>query len=244
MSQRLVRILLSLLAAAMVLLVFGCGEDDIVDPLPVTTVTDIDGNVYETVIIGTQEWMKENLAVTHYRNGDSIPHVTVAATWSIVSSGAYCEYGNNTNNVATYGRMYNWHAVVDSRSIAPEGWHVPSDEEWQLLEMYLGLSQAQADSLGWRGTDEGGKLKAKGTTHWSSPNSGATNESGFSALPGGIRGHDHGVYAYLGEYACFWSSTSHTSLSALCRYLNHDRSEAYRPTFGKRGGFSIRCVKD
>ena len=149
------------------------------------TVTDIDGNTYQTVKIGDQWWMAENLKVTCYRNGDAIPNITDGTTWASLSTGAYCEYNNDINNVATYGRLYNWYAVTDSRNIAPAGWHVPSDAEWKQLEMYLGMSQSEADATGWRGTDEGGKLKEVGTMHWNSPNTGATNESGFTALPGG-----------------------------------------------------------
>lgn len=138
------------------------------------TVTDYDGNVYQTVLIGDQCWMMENLKVTHYRNGDPIPHVTDGVTWGNLTSGAYCNYNNDEGNVATYGRLYNWYAVDDSRNIAPAGWHVPSDAEWQTLVDYLG-----GDAVA------GGKMKEAGTTHWASPNTGATNESGFTALPGG-----------------------------------------------------------
>lgn len=207
------------------------------------TVTDIDGNVYQTVTIGSQVWMAENLKVTHYRNGDPIPNVTDNATWSGLTSGAYCNYNNDTDNVATYGRLYNWYAVDDSRNIAPEGWHVPTDEEWKQLEMNLGMSQAQADGTGWRGTDEGGKLKETGTTHWVSPNTGATNESGFSALPGGGR-YFYGSFDYMGLDATFWSSTEGSSLIAWYRNLYYYDSQVSRYYYYKRYGFSVRCVQD
>jgi uncharacterized protein (TIGR02145 family) len=106
-------------------------------------VTDYDGNVYQIVLIGGQCWMMENLKVTHYRNGDPIPHVPNIGEWYGLSSGAYCDYNNDPGNVETYGRLYNWYAVDDSRNIAPEGWHVPTDDEWKQLEMYLGMSQAE-----------------------------------------------------------------------------------------------------
>jgi uncharacterized protein (TIGR02145 family) len=140
-------------------------------PLPpcAGTVTDIDGNVYQTVTIGTQVWMKENLKVTHYRNGEAIPNVTDGNVWGALTTGAYCEYNNDVNNVATYGRLYISYAVADNRNIAPTGWHVPSDAEWKQLEMTLGMSQAQADSVGWHGAPVGGKLKEAGTTHWLAP---------------------------------------------------------------------------
>lgn len=147
------------------------------------TVTDIDGNVYQTIKIGNQWWMAENLKVTHYRNGNAIPNVTSYFSWRDLSSGAYCAYNNDNGNADAYGMIYNWYwyAVDDSRNIAPIGWHVPTDEEWKELEMYLGLSQTEADDTGYRGTDEGDKLKA--TTGWYN-NGNGTNESGFTALPG------------------------------------------------------------
>jgi len=207
------------------------------------TVTDIDGNVYQTVTIGDQVWMLENLKVTHYRNGDPIPNVTVGWVWEGLSTGAYCEYDNDIINVATYGRLYNWFAVDDSRSIAPEGWHVPTDEEWKQLEMFLGMSQSEADDNGARGTDEGGKLKEVGTTFWDSPNTGATNESGFSALPGGYR-LSVGIFSNMGEAADMWSTTESSSGSALYRYLSSNGSGIYTFSYYKPAGFSVRCVKD
>jgi uncharacterized protein (TIGR02145 family) len=218
-------------------------------PLPpcAGTVTDIDGNVYQTVTIGTQVWMKENLKVTHYRNGDAIPNVTGNTTWynlGFASTGAYCEYSNDAANVATYGRLYNWYAAVDSRNIAPAGWHVPTDAEWKQLEMYLGMSQAEADVIGdWRGTYEGGKLKESGTAHWFSPNTGATNESGFSALPGGTR-FDNGTYYYIGDLAHFWSSTEGGSGNARFRSLQFNKSRVYYGSDYMQSGLSVRCVRD
>ena len=207
------------------------------------TVTDIDGNVYHTIKIGDQWWMAENLKVTHYRNGDPIPHVTGDGTWSGLTTGAYCNYNNDTNNVATYGRLYNWYAVDDSRNIAPEGWHVPTDAEWRQLEMYLGMSQVDADATGWRGTDEGGKLKEAGTAHWKPPNPDATNESGFTALPGGYR-FTGGYFGSMGNYADFWSSTELSSRFAWYRYLIYYHSQVFRNYLSKQSGFSVRCVRD
>ena len=207
------------------------------------TVTDYDGNVYQTVLIGDQCWMMENLKVTHYRNGEAIPHVTDSETWAGLTTGAYCNYGNDEGNVSTYGRLYNWYAVDDSRKIAPEGWHVATDEEWKQLEMFLGMSQAEADTTGWRGTDEGGKLKEAGTTHWASPNTGATNESGFTALPGGYR-HVGGNFHSMYWSANFWSSTELSSLGAWYRTVNCDYSQVLRTNVNEPTGFSVRCVRD
>jgi len=207
------------------------------------TVTDIDGNTYQTVKIGNQWWMAENLKVTHYRNGNTIPNVTDATEWENLNTGAYCNYDNDASNATTYGSLYNWYAVNNNRNIAPAGWHVPSDAEWKILEMYLGMSQSEADDTGWRGTDEGGKLKEAGTEHWNSPNTGATNESGFSSLPGGYRNHD-GTYDYISILAFFWSSTEYSSIGAWRRHLHYDTSRVHRDHASKRSGFSVRCVRD
>ena len=154
-----------------------------------STMTDIDGNTYTTVKIGDQWWMAENLKVTHYRNGEEIPNITDNTEWANLTSGAYCDYDNNPNNVATYGRLYNWYSIEDSRDLAPDGWHVPSRDEWQTMIEYLG-----GDGIA------GGKLKESGTEHWLSPNEGATNESGFSALPSGMRGDNAHFYS-INEFA-------------------------------------------
>jgi uncharacterized protein (TIGR02145 family) len=210
----------------------GYGSSEPFTTADSNTVTDIDGNVYQTVTIGTQVWMAENLKVTHYRNGDPVPNVTDGGTWSGLSTGAYCNYNNDTGNVATYGRLYNWYGVADSRNIAPAGWHVASDAEWQTLVDYLGGSAVA-----------GGKLKEVGTTHWNPPNTGATNESGFSALPGGYRS-SNGYFYDMGSYAYFWSSTESYSYYAWYRYLYYDYSQVSRHYDYKRYGFSVRCVRD
>ena len=216
-----------------------CCESDDCPPV----VVDYDGNTYFTVKIGDRCWMAQNLKVTHYRNGDPIPHVTDNSTWQGLTTGAYCNYDNDEGNVATYGRLYNWYAVDDSRNIAPEGWHVPTDDDWKQLEMYLGMSQAEADAEGWRGTDEGGKLKEAGTTLWYAPNTGATNESGFTALPGGYR-YGNGLFYDMGYLAYFWSSTESSSLGAWYRNLYYYGSQVSRNYDYKQDGFSIRCVRD
>ena len=192
---------------------------------------DIDGNVYRTVKIGDQWWMAENLKVTHYRNGDPIPNVTSNTEWENLSTGASCVYRNDESNVSTYGRLYNWFAVHDSRNIAPEGWHVPNDEEWQILIDYLG-----GESVA------GGKMKEQGFEHWFSPNTGATNESGFTALPGGYRCRSGHFYT-MGYYANFWSTTEYSSGHAWYRTLGYNYSEVTRSNLNKRFGFSIRCIR-
>ena len=223
---------------------FNYDPDATIDDGSCYTVTDIDGNVYQTIIIGTQVWMAENLKVTHYRNGDAIPTGYSNSDWENLTTGAYAVYDGNESNADTYGYLYNWYAVADSRNIAPEGWHVPTDDEIKQLEMHLGMSQSEADDSGYRGTDEGGKLKEEGTAHWSSPNAGATNESGFTALPGGYRGYDYSNYYDMGSYGYFWSSTEIHSNSAWYRKLYYDLSGVYRGSNSKQYGFSVRCVRD
>ncbi len=134
-----------------------------------TLVKDIDGNSYKTVKIGEQIWMAENLKVTQYRNGDPIPNLTDENDWENTEQGAYCNYDNNEDNVETYGRLYNWYAVDDKRGLAPNGWHIPTDDEIKELEMYLGLSQSETDNITSRGTNEGSKL-AGNADLWSNGN--------------------------------------------------------------------------
>jgi uncharacterized protein (TIGR02145 family) len=218
----------------MVLMFLGCSKKDQknpVKPYSDDTVTDIDGNSYRTVKIGNQLWLAENLKVTHFRNGDTIPNVTDGTTWSNLTTGAYCDYDNDSSNVSTYGRLYNWYAANDSSNIAPAGWHVPTETEWQTLVDYLG-DWAVA----------GGKLKETGTTRWHSPNAGATNESGFSALPGGYRDYD-GDFEYVRYDAKFWSS-SKSENNASYRSLSYRHSELALIFCPTQGGFSIRLVRD
>jgi uncharacterized protein (TIGR02145 family) len=194
------------------------------------TMTDIDGNTYQTVKIGNQWWIAQNLKTTHYRNGEAILNVIDGGTWAGLSTGAQCAYGNNEGNVEIYGRLYNWYAVNDGRNIAPSGWHVLSDEEWQTLIDYLGGSGVA-----------GGKMKT--TTGWNSPNTGATNSSGFSALPGGLR-NGNGDFLDMSYFAHFWSSSECSSNNAWDRDLSYGNESVVHDNYGKDCGFSVRCVKD
>jgi uncharacterized protein (TIGR02145 family) len=198
----------------------------------VGTVTDIDGNVYHTVTIGTQVWMVENLKVTHYRNGDSIPNITDGTEWGNLKTGAYCNYNNDPNNADAYGRLYNWYVVIDSRKICPAGWRVPTYRDWEILEAYLGGVPIA-----------GGKIKEAGTVHWKSPNTGATNESGFTALPGGYRRFT-GKFYYVGYYGYWWSTRAYNVNNAWYNYLGYIYSNLNRYFYSKTLGFSIRCLKD
>ncbi len=207
---------------------------------------DQDGNKYQTVKIGDQWWMSENLKVTHYRNGEIIRHVNNQFEWINLIGGAYCAYDMDASNVDTYGYLYNFKAVNDENNIAPEGWHVPSDAEWKELEIYLGMSQSEADAGGYRGTDEGNKLKS--ASGWSSDGNG-TNESGFSALPAGSR-DGSGVFGGMGGRACFWTGTPFLGSGGgyqkggWCRELHSSQSNIYRANPYDRLGYSVRLIRD
>ena len=206
-----------------------------------TSLTDIDGNVYKVIKIGEQYWMAENLRVTRYRNGDYINKIESNTEWSNTSDGAFCEYGDNDLDVLTYGLLYNWYAVVDPRNIAPEGWHVPTDLEWRELELYLGMREIDADTIGYRGAPFGNKLKME--SGWLE-NGNGNNESGFSALPAGIRYYWDGVFGYRGYTTYWWSTSSPSSSSAFSRSLKHDYSGIGREESPKRNGYSVRLVRD
>jgi uncharacterized protein (TIGR02145 family) len=203
----------------------------------VDTVTDIDGNIYHFVPIGGKLWLRENLRVKHYLNGEEIPQVTDANQWKFLTTGAYCTYDNLASNGLTYGSLYNWHALSDSRGICPSGWHVPSDSEWAELGDSLGGSNVA-----------GGKLKSTGTLEagtglWYFPNTDATNSSGFSGLPGGYR-INYGPYYSVGNVAYFWSSTSYTTDKALLFVLDANNGALNSNFDFKTNGFSVRCCKD
>jgi len=202
------------------------------DEVSFTTQTGSGGG---SVTIGSQVWMDKNLDVATYRNGDPIPQVTDAATWAGLTTGAWCWYNNDPAMGAIYGKLYNWYAVNDPRGLAPAGWHVPSDAEWTTLTTYLG-----GDAVA------GGKMKEGGYTHWSSPNAGADNSSGFTALPGGYRGINHGSFDGMGSFGHWWSSTEYSASGAWYRILGYYYAEVYRyyGNFGKSFGFSVRCVRD
>ena len=198
-----------------------------------TTFKDYDGNLYSSIKIGNQVWMAENLKTTHYANGDAIPDGTGEDNISGEPDPEYWfVYNDDLNNVYTYGRLYTWYTVINSANICPDGWHVPSDAEWTQLTNYLeGASVA------------GGKLKETGTTHWNSPNTGATNESGFTGLPGGYR-FFNGAFNYIGISAYWWSSTEFNASSAWKHNLDYDNAGIYRGFNNKKFALSVRCVRD
>jgi uncharacterized protein (TIGR02145 family) len=188
-------------------------------------------DLYDTVKICNQVWMTKNLNVDHYRNGDSIPQVPDLKQWFNLKTGAWCYYNNDTVLGAIYGKLYNWYAVNDPRGLAPISYHVPSDSEWTILSSFLG-----GESVA------GGKMKEIGTTHWYSPNVGATNSSGFTGLPGGRR-EINGTY-YYGKAYGFWWSTSIYDTHAWYRDLDYQYPFLSRISNNKIYGFSVRCVKN
>jgi uncharacterized protein (TIGR02145 family) len=186
-----------------------------------------------TIKIGTQTWMKKNLDVTRYRNGDPIPQVTDSVLWTALTTGAYCYFENDSATyAATYGKLYNWYAVNDPRGLAPAGWHVPSDVEWTTLTLFLG-----GDSVA------GGKLKETGLIHWRTPNKQATNTTGFTALPGGIR-TNNGSFRTTGLYCQLWSSKGFGTTRAYFRSLNSISARINRDYCAKEFAFYVRCVKN
>ena len=198
--------------------------------------SDVDGNTYKTVYIGTQQWMAENLKVTKYSDGTTIPNITDNTQWSNLTSGAWVYYKNAAANNTKHGKLYNWHTVSPSsngnKNVCPTGWHVPTDDEWTELTDYLGgLSVA------------GGKMKVVGTTNRNSPNTDATNTSLFSALPSGNRNLD-GSFNVIGSFGYWWSSTELNTYNAWARGLGVNIGNASRASNDKRNGLSVRCLRD
>jgi uncharacterized protein (TIGR02145 family) len=192
-------------------------------------VTDIDGNFYPSIILGTQEWMQKNLAVTKYRNGNALVNAVTNSSWN-TTNGAYGIYGGSDVNNTNYGKLYNWYAVNDTRGLCPTGWHVPTTIEWNAMEDYLGgVSVA------------GGKLKT--IDGWNSPNLGATNESGYTGLPGGYRFTD-GTYLYNLQLGQWWTSTNSNTTSAHASRLFYQNAAVLKSTYDKKIGSSVRCLKD
>jgi len=198
---------------------------------PAVTITDIDGNNYNIVTIGTQIWMAENLKTSKYNDGASIPLVTGSSAWFNLTTPGYCWYDNDAATYKnTYGALYNWY-TVDYGMLCPTGWHVPTDAEWTTLENYLGGSSVA-----------GGKLKAN--TQWDSPNTGATNESGFTALPGGCRFGD-GAFSNTGKIGFWWSATREDIENfPVNRIMEYNFSNVFSEPNYESYGFSVRCIKD
>ena len=212
-------------------------------------VTDIDGNTYQSVTKCGQTWTKQNLNVSKYSDGTPIPQVQDPTAWNNLTTGAWCYYNNYPANGPIYGKLYNWYAVAGiydaasqanpalRKKLAPTGWHIPTDPEWTQLTDCLG-GQVVA----------GGKMKSTGTLQsgtglWESPNTDATNESGFTGLPAGYR-YFYGPFNAIGSDGVWWSSSENNTSDAWYRFLNYNDGYAYRDKHYKTHGFSVRCVKD
>lgn len=196
------------------------------------TVTDRDGNIYNVIRIGSQLWFKENLKTTTFSNGNSIPHVSSGAAWSALTDPGYCWYYNNEGNKDVYGALYNWYAV-ETGNLCPSGWRVPSDEDCLTLEKYNRNTESTI----------GGKLKEEGTEHWTSPNTGATDEWGFTALPGGHRTAS-GLFENIRDHGHWWTSTSYSGTDAWGRRLQYNEVKTFRFFVNKKTGKSVKCMKD
>ncbi len=221
-SHSPINLCLLLTFAACFLIYTSCRKDD----SDQTTVKDIDGNVYGIVKIGDQVWMAENLKTTKFNDGAPIPLTTDETEWMGLTSPGYCWYDNDEpSHGDTYGALYNWY-TVNTGKLCPDGWHVPTDAEWTALTDLLG-----GESVA------GGKLKESGTLHWNSPNTGATDEVGFTALPGGFRDSQ---FSQMGNLGYWWTST----VGPMRRRLNFEYSNVHRDNSNYFYGFTVRCIKN
>jgi uncharacterized protein (TIGR02145 family) len=210
---------------SLLVLLVSCNKND-----DSGTVTDADGNKYKTVVVGDHVWMAENLRTTSFQDGTAINLITDNTVWSY-SSAAYCWYGNDQSTNEDFGVLYNYYAVVDSKNLCPDGWHIPSSEEWATLIDFAGGSSIA-----------GSKLKENGTKHWFAPNS-SENSYHFSVLGGGLR-DQYGIFDNLGENCFFWTSTAYSTDKAWYIVLYNNTSSALNNYWSKYAGFSVRCVKD
>jgi uncharacterized protein (TIGR02145 family) len=204
----------------------------VVPGVPGLDISDIEGNLYHTATNCNQTWTTSNLNVSKYRNGDDVPQVTDATLWAGLTTGAWCYFNNDSANGTIYGKLYNWYAVTDPRGLAPTGYHIPTDTEWTTLTTCLG-------GIGLAG----GNMKEIGVTHWAIPNAGATNESSFTALPGGFR-YFNAAFSNIGGYGYWWSTSENSTSGAWSRYLNYYNNASNKFDYNKTYGFSVRCLKD
>ena len=228
-------------------------------PIELGAIVDYDGNCYSTIQLGNQRWMIKNLKTTHYADGTEIPLVENVSEWEDLGydEKAYCYYNNSEKNEArVYGALYTWAAAMNGaissdmnpseiQGVCPDGWHLPSDDEWKELEMFLGMSQADADLEGFRGEDIGSKL-ASSSEGWLDGYLDSTPEfgtSGFNAKPGGGRRYD-GTFGHKGDNANFWTATEYSNIRAWGRHIYSSYSSVHRYMNAKSDGFSVRCVKD
>jgi len=225
--------------AAILMLAISCKKENNTihsTPVSVNSSSDAIAGKYSSVIIGTQKWMARNLDVTHYRNGDRIPQVQDPIKWMKLTTGAWCWFNNDSATGAFYGRLYNWYAVNDQRGLAPKGWHVPDGAEWDALSTFLS-------------SKVGGKLKDTGTIEsgtgvWHAPNSGATNESRFTGLPGGYRSNIDGSFYSIGYAGYWWTSGEKDPANAWFQKLFYTSRKLDSNSASKDVALSVRCIRD
>jgi len=205
-----------------------------------TKIADIQGNLYKTITIGKQVWMAENLRTTRYNNNTSIPNIINPADWINLVGPGYCWYNNDITFKPTFGALYSWY-TVNTGNLCPTGWHVPSDSEFDTLEVMLGMDPGELDIWGWRGTYQGKQLKS--TEGWIDEGNG-TNSINFNALPGGYRYAGDGFFYRVGSITYWWASTAQDANSAWYRRLDGDNDKIYRASTSKTGGKYIRCIKN
>ncbi len=204
------------------------------DPGQIDSLIFLNIKTNETVSIGTQIWMSKNLDLAFYRNGDTIPQITDSLEWANLTTGAWCYYNNDSELGKIYGKLYNWYAINDSRCLAPKGWHIPSDFEWETLSNFLGgINNA------------GNKLKESGISHWADQYYGTTNETGFTALPGGYRSSIGSLLFYgIGSNCYFWSSSEKDQKESWYWKLQSKNASFNNDIVNKVNGMSIRCIRD
>ncbi len=214
---------------------FGCKST--------STKVNLNADTSIAVKICNQVWMSKNLSINHYNNGDIIPQIKNPAQWANLTTGAWCWYNNDSEKYAIYGKLYNFYAVNDERGLAPNGWHIATDAEWNTLIKCID-NNADTFYQGYQITRAGGKLKERGLSHWTNPNTGADDDYGFTALPGGNR-DEYGAFTYIESIGHWWSSSKFDSLTAWYRYLHYSSNDIVRFGCGnKKYGFSVRCIKD
>jgi uncharacterized protein (TIGR02145 family) len=227
-------------------LIFVSCDDCPSNPNKENVIYDIDGNEYRIVKIGDQWWMAENLRVSRYRNGDSIPYYGISV-YDLPEEfcGAWCYYEHNAEYERTYGKLYTGYTVDDSRGLAPDGWHVASEDEWRIMEIELGMSEWQASQANSRGNNEGSKLAGEYYL-WENDtliNNPEFDITGFKAIPGGMRSNQN-PFGGIGSRGGFWSSTSFGQHQAYMRFISYNYPGLYRNYKPKGDCYSIRCVKD
>ena len=221
-----------MIGGLLLLVSYGCSKKTAPVPPNFGTIKDVDENTYKTVKIGNQVWMAENLRVTHYQNKKPIKEIKNPKDWSTSTEGAYCNYNNDCTNVATYGRLYNYYAVSDPQKLCPEGWHVPSLDEWDELIKFTGSD-----------THAGGNLKEEGTEHWNIPNFCATDIYKFTGLPGGLR-DQLGNYFQYKINSNFWTSTKLSAYHTMQINQSFNYAQIFITFNSDKTGLSVRCIKD